>query len=790
MRNTFLHFTGLMALIAGPSAAFAQAPATPAEQTAAPSDQLVEIIVTAQRREEDVQHAAVAIDVLSAQSLLQSGVTNPDQLGELVPSLTITPAGGSRSSFFLRGVGNFTASPIFDSAIAINYDGVYVGRPGSTDGLYYDLERIEVLDGPQGTLYGRNATGGAINIIPAKPVAGEFSGNATATYGNYSTADFQGAVNLPIGTDGAVRISTSIADHNGYLSDNTSDEDTKAGRVQFLYNVTPALTVRLAADYASDRGSGTGTNYVDSYSFNHATGQYVVTPSGLGPSIGLYDPRSQSYLQSLEAGPAGRLLGPLSPYQYLDNEYYGTNAAIEFKTDAGTLTVVPAWRYGRQNNISDTIGFLAQVREIDEQYSAEARFVGERVGPIDYTVGAFYYEETNNGVYGIGQQALIDFQDVSQLTHSYAAFASLTGHVTDTLRVVGGIRYTEDRKDFNGTGQSLTVVCTQAACPTAPLFPQALYPSQLPPPVPGPGQIVPYIGTGAIGTNGPTVISGSLPTNRATYRGALEYDAAPQSMLYGSVETGFRSGGFNIATGYDTFQPEYITAYTLGSKNRFLDNRLQVNVEAFYWKYRNQQLATVALDKAGLQSLFTQNIGRSTIAGVDTAGQFLLTSTTRLSADIQYLHTRYATFNYQVPNHGAPPYTGCTSSLDADPAFYDVNCAGKPAYNSPLWTVNPGIEQTVPFGNYKFLASVDSQFRTSRYVGFEFQPAQLVGSTWTTNAQLLFAPTDDHWSVAAFVRNIENDRYPVAENTYAIANAVVAITEPPRTFGVRASVKF
>ena len=130
--------------------------------------------------------------------------------------------------------------------------------------------------------------------------------------------------------------------------------------------------------------------------------------------------------------------------------------------------------------------------------------------------------------------------------------------------------------------------------------------------------------------------------------------------------------------------------------------------------------------------------------------QFLLTSTTRLSADIQYLHTRYATFNYQVPNHGAPPYTGCASSLDADPAFYDVNCAGKPAYNSPLWTVNPGIEQTVPFGNYKFLASVDSQFRTSRYVGFEFQPAQLVGSTWTTNAQLLFAPSDDHWSVAGF----------------------------------------
>ena len=228
----------------------------------------------------------------------------------------------------------------------------------------------------------------------------------------------------------------------------------------------------------------------------------------------------------------------------------------------------------------------------------------------------------------------------------------------------------------------------------------------------------------------------------------------------------------------------------MGSKNRFLDNRLQLNVEAFYWKYRNQQLATVALDKAGQQSLFTQNIGRSTIAGLDTAGQVLITPTTRLSTEVQYLHTRYATFNYQTPNQGAPPYTGCASTLDVNPALYDVNCAGKPAYNAPLWTVNPGLEQTVPIGNYKVLASVDSQFRSSRYVGFEFQPAQLVGSTWTTNAQVLFGPSDDSWSIAGFVRNIEDKRFPVTENTYAIASTLVAITEPPRVFGVRASVKF
>ena len=788
----YVRMAGTLLVSSAFSCAFAQQSSAPesAPPGAESEGQLLEIVVTAQRREENAQHAAVAIDVLSEQALVQSGVTNPDQLGSLVPALTITPAGGSRSSFFLRGVGNFTASSIFDSAIAVNYDGVYIGKPGSTDGLYYDLERIEVLEGPQGTLYGRNATGGAVNIIPAKPVAGQFSGNATVTYGNYETEDFQGAINLPLGPDGAVRISTGIAGHEGYLSDNTSDEDTKAGRVQFLYKFTDALTVRLAMDYASDRGSGTGVNYVDTYRYNRATGQYQVTPSGLGPSVGLFDPSAQAYLQTLEAGPAGRLLSPVSPYPFLNNAYYGTNAQIEWRAAAGTLTVVPAWRYGRQDNLSDTIGFLAEIQQVDKQDSLEARFVGERVGPIDYTVGGFYYEETNSAHFGIGQQALINLQALDQLTHSYAAFASVTGHVTDALRVVGGLRYTRDIKDFNGSAQNLTVVCTQAACPTAPLFPQAISTAQLPPPVPGPGQVVPYLGTGAIAVNGVTRVSGEQPTDRATYRGAVEYDVAPQSLVYGSVETGFRSGGFNIATGYDTYQPEYITAYTLGSKNRFLDNRLQLNVEAFYWKYRNQQLATVALDKAGQQSLFTQNIGRSTIAGLDTAGQVLVTPTTRLSTEVQYLHTRYATFNYQTPNQGAPPYTGCASNLDANPALYDVNCAGKPAYNAPLWTVNPGLEQTVPIGNYKVLASVDSQFRSSRYVGFEFQPAQRVGSTWTTNAQVLFGPSDDSWSIAGFVRNIEDKRFPVTENTYAIASTLVAITEPPRVFGVRASIKF
>lgn len=813
MHRILMCSAGSLALMSNPGCASAQeappstspAPSTtspstqPVTDTAAadaakatPSGQLGEIIVTAQRRAENLQRAAVPVDVVSPEALLKNGVTTPERLGSLVPALSAPPGGGSQTNFFLRGVGNFVANPIFDSAVAFNYDGVYVGRPGSTSGLFYDLERIEVLKGPQGTLYGRNATGGAINVIPVRPKAGEFSGYATGSYGNFKAINIEGAVNVPLGGDAALRVSGTVNDHNGYLTDSTSDQKTRALRVQMSAHLTPDLSVRVAADYAHNGGAGPGSTYAYAYAYNPATQQYVVRGSGFSPSVGLLDPRAEAFRRTLFAGPAGRTLADFPTYPYENNDFYGANAEINYSTGAGTLTVIPAWRYGHQNNVSDNFGFAAGVLEKDKQYSVETRFVGKRVGPIDYTIGFFYFNESNNGHYFVNQQALINFQDIHQKTKSYAGFARVTGHLTRALRLVGGVRYTADRKSFNGVGDSIVVVCTQAACPNAPLFPQVTYPSQLTLPVPPPGGVAPVIGTGAIISRfPPTPVNARNPKNRVTYRGAVEFDLAPQSLLYASVETGFRSGGFSVATGYETYQPEYITAYTLGSKNRFFHNRLQLNLEGFYWDYRDQQLATIALDKVGRQGFFTQNIGKSKIYGADIESRFLLTPSTTLNAQIQYLHTKYDAFIYQVPTGRAPPFTTCNVTIDTvDPAFRNVDCSGKPSFNSPKWTINLGADQIVRLGAFKAVASVDSQYRSSRYIGFEYQPGQLVGSTWTTNVQLTFGPEDDGWSIAGFVRNLENDRFPVAANNFGIGSALVVLTAPPRTYGARATLKF
>ena len=296
--------------------------------------------------------------------------------------------------------------------------------------------------------------------------------------------------------------------------------------------------------------------------------------------------------------------------------------------------------------------------------------------------------------------------------------------------------------------------------------------------------------TGAIVVRADRFDDSNLKNSRTTYRAAAEFDVAKQSLAYASVETGYRSGGFSPATGFTTFKPEYITAFTVGTKNRFLDSRLQLNVEAFLWDYRNQQISAVRNDLDGRTANITQNIGSSRIRGVEIDGRFLVTSNTLLSAGIQYLNTLNKDFVYQQANTGTPPLVGCRYTLRTPANIYDVDCSGLPAYNSPKWTLNFGAKHTVPVGNFQFVLQADTQYRAERYAGFAYLSTQLLPTVWQTSAQISLEPTTKAWSVTAYVRNIEDNRTVVFSSTTPLANALVAGTSPPRTFGVRGEFSF
>jgi iron complex outermembrane receptor protein len=805
---TFLVSTALV--LSFPAIASAQSSGTGDKTESASKEGLGEIIVTAQRRPENSQRAAVPLAVISGATLAAANVTQAGALNELAPSLQVEP-NSTGNIIFMRGVGNFTVVSASDPAVAFNVDGVYIGRPSSTTGMFFDLERIEVLKGPQGILYGRNATGGAINILPVQPRLGELSGFVNATYGNYNTINAEGAINVPLGEHSALRFSATTSNHDGYLADGTSDEKSVALRAQIKAELTPDLTVRLSGDYAHNGGAGYSVNYFGKYVRNNAvaigagpvpgTNYYTFVPANLPESEGVSSPISQAYRQTVVFGAFGQLLGPLTPYPSQNNDFYGVNAEITWKTGAGTLTVIPAWRNAKIDSIATAGAFVYKNKETAEQFSLEARFSGNRIGIFDYTLGAYFFKETIHSDTALTITNTASWLKPNYDTKSYAGFGRLVANLTDQLRVVAGVRYTKDDKAFAYSAVGAVINCLARngfgapACPTAPQIQLVAGPSLLPFPFPAAGGAPIPVFT----TPGPPnyviirtdpVFNRTKSSSRVTWRGAVEFDVAPQSMLYASVETGYRSGGFSAAAGFEDFAPETITAYTIGMKNRFLDNRVQLNLEGFIWDYKDQQVNHVGLDRNGFPANYTQNVGSSKIKGIEVDGRFLVTPNTLVSADVQYLDAVQKDFVF-LAGPGNPPVTGCNVSFNAANASpYTIDCSGFASYNSPKWTINLAAQQTIPVGDYRLVIGADTQFKGMRNIGFAYLPEQTLGGVWSSSAHIQFGPADDRWFISAYVRNIEDNRTPNYSSTHPSANILIAGTTTPRTFGVRAGIKF
>jgi iron complex outermembrane recepter protein len=644
-RNQLATSVGVcLCLIATP--AFAQSkPDSTAEESE--TGKIEEIVVTAQRKSENSQRAAIAIDVVSGDQIAQAGITSQNALDDLAPALDVANVGGANTTFFVRGVGNFSTNAYTDPATAFNYDGVYIGRPASTAGLFYDLERIEVLKGPQGTLYGRNATAGAINVIPARPKPGETSSKVIASYGNYNALNAQAAINLPMGENGAIRVAGAISDRDGFLSDGTSDEKVRALRVQMLADLTEDLTVRVQADYAHQGGRAQGAYYAATTgAFDAATQSYSFNPTGFPSSQGLLDPISQAFRQTRFSGQARRNLTPLASESFLGDDFYGFNVEITYDSPIGTLTLLPAFRSAKLVDQHSSAGFTPFTQEKFDQTSVEAR-LGGQAGMFEYIAGLYFYDENVKGNYTFAQTVQSSYQDFVTTTKSYAAFGRLTAKLTDRLRITGGIRYTDDKKTMDGAADTILQICPGAPavrCPNAPLIPITDSPDQLPFAVPTRGGtplpvLVNGVATGAITVRSPAVVLAASGTSKVTFRAAVEYDVAERSLLYLSFENGYRSGGFSLANGRTTFQPEFIDAFTVGSKNRFFDNRLQLNFEGFYWKYRNQQIAHFGLDGNGSNAFFTENVGRSTIKGFEVDAKIAVSDNTRLRGTVPRLMT-------------------------------------------------------------------------------------------------------------------------------------------------------
>ena len=797
------------ALAIAAASAYAQTPApdkspAPAPETAKDQTTLETVVITAQRVQESAQKAPIAITVVKQEELQRQNVTRAEDLSFVAPALVATASGGPNTSFFIRGVGNTTNNSYSDPAISFNYDGVYIGRPNATQGFFYDLERVEVLKGPQGTLYGRNATGGAINVLPRRPELKDSSAEIQASYGNYGTMQLQGSVNRPIGDNAAFRIAATIDKRDGYLSDGTSDQDQRAVRAQFLAKISPDLTTRFGVDYSHQGGVGSGSFIIGTYAFANPTVGYVFTPTPqLGPGVGVHDPRTEAFVQTRFVGQVGRFSEAVNSYPYQDNTVRGVTNETNWTTGAGTLTVQAAYRDSKIDSLSTTSNFRGFfIDEKSSQSSLEARFAGKLGTKADYLVGGFFFDETINNKSAINQLTLLPIQKYDTGTTSKALFGKFAFRPVDTLTLTAGGRYTDDLKKMNGQSSVYSLFCgsplpPQDNCPTVPLMPLVRTEADIIAFYTARG--IAFGPPGSRGANTPTVfntkiaIDSSLETKKFTYRLAADWQATPSNLAYVSYETGFHGGGFNFGKGIETYAPETITALTLGSKNRFLDNRVQLNVEAFYWKYKDQQISQFGTDFSTppISVFYTSNIGRSTIKGIDADFAARLTPTTRVSGAVQYLDTAYTSYTVytgigSIPNF-ACPFT--TSTFRGAPA-YAVNCSGKPALFSPKWTFNLGVEQTFEIGDFDLVARGGTRYRGDFFAATSYQPWVVSPAGFQSNFSLSLVPHSDRWSVTAFVNNIENKQRLSQVNVNGSLLTQSALATAPRTFGLRVSARF
>lgn len=763
-----------------------------------------DIIVTAERRSVSVQDIPIAISAFDGNQLQQAGVTDPTALNRLVSGLDFRSNTGAGLSLYIRGVGAQPLNGLADQANAFSVDGVFFGRPNGPDTTFYDLERVEVLKGPQGTLYGRNATAGAVNVITRKPRLGERELSVSFTAGNYAHRRAEVAVGLPIGDTLAIRAAVNLIGHDGYYKDGYNDLNTRAGRLHVYFEPSSAVNLLLTVDGAEQRGQGTayvpfGPNVAEGVrgrfvgdpwagpsspavdAFVRGRGA-VLAPTGAPPPAPAFRPRS---LTANGAGTDGSV----------HNDIWSASGTLNVNLGFGTWTTVAGYREIRSDNLSYARWDALYSRFSSDEVSVESRLSSVQGSRLQWIVGGSFNRESQSNLawpesptYGSANPAsllpvatddpdYLLFDAPAIRNKSWAVFGQATFEITPAFRATGGIRYTEDRKAL-GAGVQGYVDTPYSFTP----FPNLV----LAPPVPPffPGVVV----SGAL-----SPIINSANFDAVTWTGGVEFDAARHSMVYANVRKGYHAGGLiqgdNVGPNPTTYAPETLIAYSLGSKNRFLNGRVQLNVEAYYWDYRDLQIGGLGLVNCGSctanvviavpQSTLAPtvtNAGRAHTYGLDVDGAFLISPDDLFTLNMLVAHGEYD--EYRSRN----PFTGTF-----------VSGKGNRLANLPTVSATAGYQHTFPLGDGSAIVAGGRVRYVSRRELAELPfPGSRVPRYTTSDLELTYRLPQNGASITAFVRNLENST--VIASAYNIVDPTTqtgwGTLAPPRTYGLTLSANF
>ena len=746
--TTRLLITASLTALTAPAYAQTGGVTGPAVAAADPGDTgIADIVVTAQRREERLQSVPIAITAIDGRGLEQAGIRDITRLETLTPGLTVGQT-GSDSRPALRGVNTDNSrNAQADATVAFFLDGIYQSSNQQALQGFYDLARVEVQRGPQGTLYGRNSFGGNISLFSNLPTD-RLEGSVRGEYGSFNRYRADGVFNVPLGDTLSLRFAGQYDKSDGYER-NITPGGTRAGDID---DFNGRLSLRWRADDKTDivvRGTVWTGNGAGAAAYEYKVQGIQVNAAGnqdiAGTVIVPINPRArQSDIASL---PAAGVPVPTDPWTIDSNtpstrklRDYAGSIDVSRDLDFAKLKILGSYTDFDVKRTSDGDFTFANVR-FNQQRSknktgtAEVQLASNAGSPFQYVVGAYYLNTKASEYFQQFRYTFNAFTDnvlTNFNTESAAVFGQASYQLTPDLRATGGIRYTDDRKSASG----IDFANLTAGQPT----------------------VSPYA---------------SRHFRKVTWRGALDYQVTSDQLLYASVSSGFRSGGFNTfitAPAPLTFNPETVTAYEIGAKTRWLDGMLQINLSAFINDFK-------AIQNNGYDGntnlTYTQNVGGRIARGVEAEIQIRPVREFQVYVTAAYLDAHYRA--------GAAAFDPINSNL--------ISIAGNQSGFSPNWRVNTGISYDIAVGEGRVTPRVSTSF-VSRYYATDFNAFIERQAAYTkTDVRLTYTAPKDRFTIEGFATNLENTA-SISGGEFGGRGAYFIAFAPPRQYGVAAGFKF
>ena len=684
---------------------------------------LEEIVVTAEKRQATLQDTAISITAVTGDMMRRMGVRDISDLISMVPNMRVAD---SREDFIInvRGIQSNNTTEVGDPAVAVHIDGVYRPRPRGARALFFDTARVEVLRGPQGTIYGRNATAGNVNIITNKPV-NEFDASAEVSYGNYDNISATGMINVPVIDDRLMlRAAVLTNDRDGFNINNravksiknTNDADQFAARGHILARPTDDLSILVSANYQEIRGVGQSRAFINLIE-DPGNERVFSLDSQNSIAIDVYGISTEINWQ----------------FGNMEMTYLGARQVDDMKNqlqDCDQTTPIGAFAIFSGDSVCEFGPFSQDSQSWSHEFRVNSTDPDAR---IRWLGGLYYFDEDQDAhlVFNPnpgGISLVFDQHSTGSLTK--AVFGQVDLSVTEQIELVGGIRYTDDEKARYG--ETRTVIADFLVVGVSPNI-------------------------------------GKTTSTSTDWKAGINWHFSDDALYYFSAGTGYKAGGFSDGVGFP-YLKEDVKSYEVGAKHTLLDGRLQLNTAVFYMDYTDLQVSSVGTGPNGLPGLFTNNAAAATNWGFELEGKVALVENALLDFALSYLDAEYDEFITDDPTI---------------PGLTAEDLAGKDLTNSPNWTLNIGAEYQIDLGGMGTLTPrVNFYFNDDMYLREFNKPIDKQDSFTKTDIVVGYRHPGGSLYVEGYVNNLENEDVRSLMQSFPGHGLQFQLAEP-RTYGVR-----